>query len=122
MSNNFNLGQSINDILGGQSRYFYGLRRNDDGELFLARMDQIQDSDDYIEVNLPGPEDENYPDFEINVDFFEGIDNNHETVYENLKYTQYRWDNRSLFYYVDNNGNLVQRVFKGYTYPDGISS
>lgn len=122
MSNNFNLGQSINDILGGQPRYFYGLRRNDDGELYFVRLDQIQDSDDYIEINVAGDNDEIFPDFEIGIDFLEGVDDDHLIVYDNLKYTQYRWDNRSLFYYVDDNGNLIQRIFKGYSYPTGTST
>lgn len=122
MSNNFNLGQNINDILGGQPRYFYGLRRNDDGELFLVRIDQINDSDDDVVINLPGTNGELFPDFEIGVDFLDGINQNHEIVYDNLNYTQYRWDNRSVFYYVDANGYLTQRIFKGYVYPDGISS
>lgn len=119
---NFNLGQTINDTLGGNPRYFYGLRRNDDGELYFVRLDQIQDTDEIIEINLPGIETEDFPDFESGIDFLEGINENKEIVYDNLKYTQYRWDNRLLFYYVDDNGNLVQRIFKGYNYPTGISS
>ena len=43
-------------------------------------------------------------------------------VFDNMYYTQYRWDDRSMFYYVDSEGNLVQRINQGYTYPTGTST
>ena len=61
-------------------------------------------------------------DFESGVDFFEGIKADHEVEYDNLKYTQYRWDNRSILYYIDAQGQLVQRINQGYSYPTGVSS
>ena len=45
---------------------------------------------------------------------------NHEKVYENLNYEQFKWDNRSLMYYIDDSGNLVVRINEGYTYPTGV--
>ena len=37
------IGTTSQDVLNGFiKRYFYGLRRNDDGELFLVRSDQLQ--------------------------------------------------------------------------------
>ena len=36
------LGQSITDMVNQtDARYFYGLRRTDDGELFFAKIDQL---------------------------------------------------------------------------------
>ena len=36
------IGNSPTDVLNGFiKRYFYGSRRNDDGELFLIRLDQL---------------------------------------------------------------------------------
>ena len=121
MSSNFYLGTTPIESLGDSPRYWYALRRNQDGELFMVRSDQISDKEAY-NINIPGPIEENFEDFEPGVDYFDGIDENHEPVYENMYYTQYRWDDRSMFYYVDSQGMLVQRINQGYTYPSGISS
>jgi hypothetical protein len=89
--------------------------------LFLLRSDQLKDKDS-IELNLPGDPAENFEDFEPGVDYFDGIQADHEVEYDNLVWTQYRWDNRNLLYYVDNQGRLTQRINQGYIYPVGTSS
>ena len=121
MPSTYYLGQSPDEALGDSPRYWYALRRNQDGELFLLRSDQLKDKDS-IELNLPGAPAENFEDFEPGVDYFEGIGADHEVEYENLVWTQYRWDNRNLLYYIDNQGRLTQRINQGYTYPTGTSS
>jgi len=105
-------------------RYFYGLRRNDDGELFLVRVDQMQGGDENVTIiNDLGPSVENFPDFEEGIDFLEGIDIDHNIVYDNLRYQQIKWDARSLLYYVEpGTGQFVQRISEAYTYPEGASS
>lgn len=119
-TSNHYLGVDPNTRLGGTPRFFYGLRKNENGSLFLVRSDQYKEADS-IEINNPGDDSENYNDFEVGVDFFEGIDVNHNAVYENLKYVQYKWDDRAIFYYVDDEGQLVARVNNGYTYTPGVS-
>jgi hypothetical protein len=119
-TSNHYLGVDPNTRLGGTPRFFYGLRKNENGSLFLVRSDQYKEADS-IEINNPGDDSQNYNDFEVGVDFFEGIDVNHNTVYENLKYVQYKWDDRAIFYYVDDEGQLVARVNNGYTYTPGVS-
>jgi hypothetical protein len=121
MPSTYYLGQSPDEALGDSPRYWYALRRNQDGELFLLRSDQLKDKDS-IELNLPGAPQENFEDFEPGVDYFEGIGPDHEIEYENLVWTQYRWDNRNLLYYIDNQGRLTQRINQGYIYPTGASS
>ena len=121
MPSNYYLGQSPDEALGDSPRYWYALRRNNDGELFLSRSDQLKDKDS-IELNLPGAVEENFEDFEPGVDYFDGITSEHEVEYDNLVWTQYRWDNRNMLYYVDNQGRLTQRINQGYTYPTGHSS
>ena len=121
MSSTYYLGTSPDEALGDSPRYWYAIRRNADGELFLLRSDQLKDKDT-IELNLPGAPSENFEDFEPGVDYFEGITEAHEVQYENLYWTQYRWDNRSMLYYIDSEGRLVQRINQGYTYPTGHSS
>jgi hypothetical protein len=114
------LGQSITDMVNQtDARYFYGLRRTDDGELFIAKVDQLK-SNDSIQINVEGDQDQNYEDFDQGQDFFEGRDVNHEKIYANLNYEQFRWDNRNINYYIDDSGNLVARINEGYTYPTGV--
>lgn len=120
-TNNYYLGRDPIETLGSSPRYWYALRRNDDGELYIVRSDQISDKESYV-INEVGDPTENFEDFEPGVDYFEGIDENHNKLFDNLKYTQYRWDDRSMFYYVDSDGQLIQRINQGYAYPSGIST
>jgi hypothetical protein len=121
MPSTYYLGTSPDEALGDSPRYWYALRRNQDGELFLLRSDQLKDKDS-IELNLPGDPAETFEDFEPGVDYFEGIAADHEVEYDNLVYTQYRWDDRNMLYYIDSEGRLTQRINQGYTYPTGHSS
>ena len=117
---NYYLGTSPTDLLGDNPRYFYALRKNSNGSLFIVKSDQLKEFDS-IDVNEIGPFEENYTDFEVGVDFFEGINVNHEKMFGNLKYPQYRWDNRSIIYYINEEGELVARINQGYTYQPGVS-
>ena len=104
-ANNYYLGRDPIETLGSSPRFWYALRRNQDGELFIVRSDQLTDKESY-ELNSPGDLTENFEDFEPGVDYFDGIAANHEPEYDNLVWTQYRWDNRNMLYYVDNQGRL----------------
>ena len=115
------LGTSPEEALGDSPRYWYAIRRNEDGELFLLRSDQLKDKDS-IELNIPGEPSENFEDFEPGVDYFEGITQDQEIAYKNLVWVQYRWDNRNMLYYIDDEGRLTQRINQGYAYPTGTSS
>jgi hypothetical protein len=121
MSANYYLGTTPESALGNSPRYFYAMRRNDDGELFFVRSDQLTDKDQ-IELNSPGSIEENFEDFEPGIDFFEGITIDHNFAYDNLVWPQYKWDNRSLLFYVNEQGQLVIRINQNYAYPNGISS
>lgn len=65
------IGTSPTDVIGSFiKRYFYGLRRNDDGELFLVQSDQLAGGDENIVViNDLGVAEESYQDFEEGIDF-----------------------------------------------------
>jgi len=117
---NYYLGTDPYTALGDTPRFFYGLRKNQNGSLFMQRLDNIRDKDT-VTLNTPGLETDNYNDFEVGVDFFEGLDVNHNPAYLNLNYPQYRWDDRSLFYYVDDDGQLVVRINNGHTYDNNSS-
>jgi hypothetical protein len=116
------IGNTPEAIINGFiKQYFYGLRRNDDSELFLIRQDQLS-GQGTATINDIGIGDNNYPDFEEGIDFLEGIDANHDVVYENLRYPQIKWDGRLLTYYIDpEDGQFIVRISEDYNYPDGIS-
>jgi hypothetical protein len=116
------IGNSPDSIIDGFiKRYFYGLRRNDDGELFLVRQDQLR-PDGTATINDIGIGENNFPDFEEGINFLEGIDASHDIVYENLRYPQIKWDGRLLTYYVDPvDGQFIVRISQDYPYPDNIS-
>lgn len=119
------IGTSPTDVIGSFiKRYFYGLRRNDDGELFLVQSDQLAGGDENIVViNDLGVAEESYQDFEEGIDFLSGINEDHEIVYNNLRYPQFKWDNRSLTYFIDpDDGQFIQRLSEKYVYPENISS
>lgn len=118
------VGSNPQDVLGGLiKRYFYGMRKNQDGELFFTRVDQLGSGpDNQIIINELGVAGENFPDFEEGIDFLDGIDENHNIVYDNLRYQQFKWDNRNILYYIDDNGQFSIRISEAYVYPDGISS
>jgi hypothetical protein len=119
------VGSNPQDVLDGiTKRYFYGLRRNKDGELFLIRIDQLAGGDSNIAtINEIGDPVENFPDFEEGIDFLEGIDENHNIEYDNLRYQQIKWDGRLLTYFIDpTDGQFIQRISEDYDYPQGIST
>jgi hypothetical protein len=108
-------------VEGFIKQYFYGMRRNDDGELFLTRQDQLS-GEGTVTINDIGIGDNNFPDFEEGIDYLEGINANHEIVYENLRYPQIKWDGRLLTYYIDpTDGQFIVRISEDYVYPENIS-
>lgn len=116
------IGITPDQVLGAvQNRFFYGLRKTDQGEIFVAKVDQIQ-KDASIQINNPGEAEDNFTGFTEGQDFYEGFNVKHKEIYKNLRYQQYRWDDRNIFYYVDEEGNLVARINQTYTYDDTVSS
>ena len=97
------------------SRYFYGLRRTENGELYMVKADLLE-LEDGVQLNRPGNIDANYNNFSRGEDFVEGRDQQHRKVYDNLVYEQYKWDGRNLFYYVNKDGELVLKVNEAQTY------
>jgi len=119
------IGTTPTEVANGFiKRYFYGLRRNEDGELFLVVLDQLRGGDqNVVIVNDLGISSENYPDFEEGIDFLDGIDVDHDQLYPNLRYQQFKWENRSLLYYIEQEtGSFVQRISEAYDYPTNVSS
>ena len=119
--NNYFLGSDKERILGDSPTFFYAIRRTDDGELYFTKVNQLN-TEEVIQINAPGDVNDDYTDFEIGEDFFEGRDVYHNLVYDNLNYEQYKWDNRNLFYYINSEGELVVRIGKTYQYntPDNV--
>ena len=116
------IGNNPESIINGFiKRYFYGMRRNEDGELFLLRQDQLS-GQGTATINDIGIGENNFLDFEEGIDYLEGIDADHDIVYENLRYQQIKWDGRLLTYYIDpTDGQFIVRISEDYEYPENIS-
>jgi hypothetical protein len=108
---------NLNDILGeGNPRFFYGLKRDEDGTVFFSKIDQLKDLDT-ITLNAPGPNSGNFEQFEYGIDFFDGrLAEDHSRPYPNLTFDQYRFDGKNCYYYINANGELVVRINQTYTY------
>lgn len=114
------IGQNnnLNEILGaGNPRYFYAIRRTDDGLIYFSRVDQLTSTGTTI-VNEPGLSENDFTEFEYGVDFFDGrLEDDHSRPYSNLYWDQYRWDSRNMYYYINAAGEFVVRINQSYTYP-----
>ena len=116
------IGYTPDLILNALSdKFFYGMRRTDDGELFLTKVD-LSKKDAAININNPGDAEENFPNFQSGQNFYEGRDTNHEIVYDNLNNEQFLWEDSNIFFYVNSEGELVARFNESYTYDDTVSS
>jgi len=102
-------------------RYFYGIRRTEQGELFLGKLDYFSKNDS-ISINKPGVVADNLPSFAEGEDFFEGRNVKHEIVYENLNYEQFVWGNNDIYYFVNDEGELILKIYESHTYESGVSS
>ena len=101
-------------------RYFYGLRVDDEGNVYFTRVD-LWTSGDTVQINRPGDVTEDWDYFEVGLDYFEGRDPaTHTRPFDNLVYDQYRFDSKSIFYYINENGELVARVNVKYDYPEDV--
>ena len=109
MSNTVGLDTSVYLANGIKDRYFYGLRRTDEGTLFIGKVDQLS-ANDPVSINNPGNIDDNFKDFDQGYDFYEGRDLNHAKPFPNLRYEQFRWDDVNLNYYINSEGELVVRI------------
>lgn len=98
-------------IVGGTSEsgayYFYALRRDDDGNLFIRRDDVSNDavSLDIFGLNKPVEFEGNF----IDVDYDAGRKADHtlENPVEDVKYEQWYWDTKLASFYIDVDGELV---------------
>lgn len=102
-------------------KFFYGMRRTDEGELFLTKVD-LSKKGSAININNPGDPEENYPNFQTGQNFYEGRDINHDIVYDNLNNEQFLWEDSNIFFYVNSEGELVARFNEVFTYDDTVSS
>lgn len=103
------------------NRFFYAIRRNEDGEIFLAKVDQAKKGDS-VTIFTGEVSADTLQNFEDGQAFFEGRDVYHELVYpDTLKYEQYKWDDKNVFYYVDDDGYFTLVVNENHVYDDTTS-
>ena len=85
-------------------RYFRALRRDDDGQLFVAKVD-IASPTDNLQVNRPGgPMVTSVTGKLVKTFLKEEI--LPVLVFDNLVYEQMRWDEKNIYYYVNEGGEL----------------
>jgi hypothetical protein len=109
---------ALSEVLGeGNPRYFYAIRRDDDGLLYFSKIDQLTDLGS-ITINNSGLTENDYTDFEYGVDFFDGrLAEDHSRPYSNLQWDQYRWDSKNVYYYINTAGEFIVRINQAYVYP-----
>lgn len=104
------VGSNPQELLDSlENRFFYGIRRTDEGTLFLGKLDYLSNSDS-LTINNPGVQEENFADFTEGQDFLEGRDIEHDLLFKNLEYEQFIWDNKDIYYYINDNGEFVVSV------------
>jgi len=112
------------NVFGDNKRFFYALYRDDVGNLYYWKIDQLTDTASYV-VNNPGLAQNDFQEFEYGVDFFDGrLATDHSRPYSNLAFDQYRWDTQNINYYISTasgstKGQFVARVNQPYTYSAG---
>lgn len=122
-ANNYYLGQTPEEYFNKRERYFYGIRRDENGFLALSKIN-MDSSTDAIEVQSlgnVGSIEQTYDGFEEGVDFFDGIDAARNQNFVGLKYEQYKWAADDLYYYVDGQGQLCVRINVPYNYSEGVT-
>lgn len=112
------IGQGADSgVLGDQKRYLYALYRDDVGDLYYWKIDNLTNDGSYF-VNNPGLAQNDFEDFEYGVDFFDGrLADDHSRPYPNLAFDQYRWDNRNIYYYINESGDFCAKINQAHVYP-----
>jgi hypothetical protein len=112
--------QDTSALLGPNNpRYYYALRRTEEGDLYFTRFDQLLGNDEII-INNIGLAEDDFTEFEVGVDYFDGRTTEHVRLDTNLSPDQYRWDSRSIYYYLNEEGELVARVNQTRSYPTDV--
>jgi hypothetical protein len=101
-----------------QKQYFYGLRRDDAGNLYFTKVDLSSNTDtvSIVDLTLRGSQKNQYEFPGIGSDFFDGRKADHTLVDPSLKYEQFKWDTENVYYFLNAQGQMVLRVNNGYTY------
>ena len=103
--------------------FFYGFSRTNDGELTFTKVDFLAGYGQTVVINdLTLRDDQeaqyDFPGFET--DYFDGRGANHELVNQSLNYEQYKFRGEDLYYFIDEDGQLVVRINEEYTYPASV--
>ena len=104
------------------SKYLYALRLDNDGTLYLNRVDSSK-HDSSITLFLGPLTNQNVADkFDLSTgEFYDGRDiNSRELVDENLYYEQWRWDSKFISYYINSDGEFVALVGEDRIYPEDV--
>lgn len=115
------IGPSVSEHLGtATSRFFYGLRVDEEGNIFIGKVD-ITNGTDGVTLFNDVPPDE-LSDLSLpGDDYFDGKDpDTKEVVSDSLNYQQWRWDARLISYYINDDGEFVASIGEDRNYPSDV--
>lgn len=118
------VGQSPEQFYNKKERYFYGLKRNDTTGMLAIDKVNLDNSAETVQLQNLSAVSGNLPSFDNlreGVDFLDGRNSAHDLVYDGLTYEQFKWDSDDLYYYIDEDGQLVVRINTPYNYPEGYT-
>lgn len=103
MTTPFILGKSVAEFNDPASTFLYALRRTEDGDLYLLKVNENDGS--VIELfgeNIPAA----FAEYALGDDFFEGRGEDHVLDYatSDVKYEQWKFVNAEQTYYIDSDG------------------
>lgn len=124
MSNTYVLGQDMSSYTSStEKRYMYALRKDDDGTFYVARLDthDVNDSIEMFGAIIPLDfEDLTFPP---TVDYHNNRNATTKVLTydrQDVKYEQWRMDNRLLTYYLDTDGNFVVSIGQDKQLPETV--
>lgn len=97
-----------NHALKGK-RYIFGLRRDEEGTLYLGVYDMGHGDDSF--PLFDGDTDLSFEAFELGGEWFEGRNEAHEVEFPLLTYEQWKSEGEKIAYYIDSNGNFVKAMY-----------
>lgn len=95
------------------NKYFYQLRRDEDGYLTFTKVNLNTDTDSITELN---DLDFEYADGTVVIN----IDENHELLNDEAGHVQYKFKTNDVLYFINDDGELVLRINGEYDYPSNV--
>lgn len=113
MTTPYVIGKTVDQFKNSSETYFFGLRRTEDGDLYLTKT-KLNSGGDAVEL-FPTAVPAEFSSHEVpGDDYFDGRAEDHTLEYnaEELKYEQWKWVDGVRSYYIDSEGYFVVSIGK----------